>query len=147
MKNTFTDDLKYGKKGEKIVLNCLREKYPTAYICNGYEPKYDVFIPEIGVGIEVKVDRGSQKSDNIAIECEYKGKPSGIESTKALYWVHFYYNDGWLVVTMDTFSLNQLCKRFRPVPGGQGALVKLIPKHIIRENFQVLPLSKVRVSV
>jgi len=45
--------------------------------------------------IEVKTERGLwQKTGNIAIEIAYKGKPSGLASTEADYWLHILEVDG-----------------------------------------------------
>ena len=44
---------------------------------------------ESGSKIEVKTERDFwHKSGNIAIEIEFRGKPSGLSTTKADYWIH-----------------------------------------------------------
>ena len=45
--------------------------------------------------IEVKTERGLwQDTGNIAIELAYRGKPSGLASTEATYWLHILEVDG-----------------------------------------------------
>jgi len=65
---------------------------------------------------EVKSEFGFwQKSGNICIELAYKGKPSGLRTTKAKYWVHrFMFNQDvcvgqWLVPVKN---LKQIVKIF-----------------------------------
>jgi hypothetical protein len=65
---------------------------------------------------EVKSEFGFwQKSGNICIELAYKGKPSGLRTTKAKYWVHrFMFNKDvcvgqWLVPVKN---LKQIVKIF-----------------------------------
>jgi hypothetical protein len=69
MKNTkFDIDLKYGKDREKRVASLLAKNKNK---------------------IEVKTERHWwHKTGNIAIEIEYRGKPSGLSVTEADYWVH-----------------------------------------------------------
>ena len=58
-----------------------------------YEEKVrDIF--EGDGSIEVKTERDIwQKTGNIAIEIRYRGKPSGISSTDAKWWIHILSND------------------------------------------------------
>lgn len=65
MANNFKADLAYGQLGES-------------------------FVSELGkdVSIEVKRDRLALSTGNIFLEVECNGKPSGIMSTQASYWVH-----------------------------------------------------------
>ena len=83
----FDESLDIGKQYEDIVLNMIQHKYPKAYKIEGYYKDFDIFIPELGVGVEVKSDQKSQYTGNIVIEIEYNGKPSALSTTKAAYWV------------------------------------------------------------
>lgn len=130
MKNTFTDDLKVGKIAEGIVLDLIHNKYPKAYLKTGYEPKYDIFIPEKNYGIEVKLDRKSRQTDNVAIECEYKGMPSGIKTTQAEFWVIIFWDKKWKYGIIKVDDLLSLCQRSDPICAGSGAMCHLIPKNV-----------------
>ena len=67
-KYDFVTDLKYGMDSEKNIANIL-----------GLQEKE----------FEVKTERSWwTKTGNIAIELEYKGKPSGLNKTEATYWIH-----------------------------------------------------------
>lgn len=85
--DTFKSDLAKGHEHERVVLRYIQKKYPEAVMMEGYTKEYDIWIPEIGEGIEVKSDEKSQLTGNIIIEIEFNGKPSALSTTKALYWV------------------------------------------------------------
>tara|TARA_Y100000114_G_C11573502_1_gene237589 strand:- start:139 stop:576 length:438 start_codon:yes stop_codon:yes gene_type:complete len=87
MKNVFSKDLEAGKKYENIVLCMVQKKYPKAYIVDGYCKEWDIFVPELNFGIEVKLDKKSIDTGNIVIEIEFDGKPSALTTTKAKWWV------------------------------------------------------------
>ncbi len=87
MIQTFKRDLKRGKHHENVVLNYIKAKYKNAYIKDGYCKEYDIFIPEVSFGVEVKSDEKSKYTNNIVIEIEFNDKPSALMTTKAKFWV------------------------------------------------------------
>lgn len=87
MIQTFKRDLKRGKHHENVVLNYIKAKYKNAYIKDGYCKEYDIFIPEVNFGVEVKSDEKSKYTNNIVIEIEFNNKPSALITTKAKFWV------------------------------------------------------------
>lgn len=99
MGDTFDRDLEAGKLHENAVLKLIQAKYPQAYIIEGYCKEYDIFVPEVNFGIEVKSDQKSKFTGNIVVEIEFNGKPSALSTTKAKYWV-FYdgYDYTWIRV-------------------------------------------------
>jgi len=99
MKQTFDRDLKIGKKYEQVVLNSVKEKYPQAYIEDGYCKDWDIYIPELKLGVEVKSDKKSMHTGNIVIEIQFNNKPSALSTTKAKYWVIYDgYDYNWFLV-------------------------------------------------
>jgi hypothetical protein len=92
---TFRNDLARGIKVEDIVLQKIQKKYRTAYRVQGYCKEYDIWIPEIAKGIEVKYDPMSNQTGNIVIEVEMFGKPSALMTTKASHWI--FYDDNVFV--------------------------------------------------
>jgi hypothetical protein len=92
--NTFYDDLEKGKKVEEQVCLLLRKTYPSASIIHAYKG-YDIWIPELGQGVEVKYDPMSNKTGNIVVEYEMFNKPSAIMTTTAFSWV--FYDDSVFV--------------------------------------------------
>jgi len=83
----FKESLSSGKQSEKIVLKMVQNKYPKAYIKEGYHKEYDIMIPEINKTIEVKKDFKSQYTGNVVIEMEMNNRPSGLQTTTADWWV------------------------------------------------------------
>ena len=102
MKQTFHRDLKIGKKYEQVVLDSVKEKYPQAYIEDGYCKDWDIYIPELKLGVEVKSDKKSMHTGNIVIEIEFNNKPSALSTTKAKYWVIY---DGY---DYNSFLVNDI---------------------------------------
>ena len=99
MINTFNKDLKRGKQIEHKVLNQIKTKYKNAYIERGYFKEWDIFIPELNFGVEVKLDKKSKYTGNIVIEINFNNKPSGLSTTKAKYWVIYDgYKYNWFLV-------------------------------------------------
>lgn len=89
--SNFDIDLNFGKIGENKVVNMFEG--------NG--------------SIEVKTERGSwQKTGNIAIEVKYKGKPSGLSTTKAKTWIHLLSQD-LNILGGFIFEVNKLKKRVK----------------------------------
>jgi hypothetical protein len=87
MVEDFKRDLERGKFHERYILNKIQNKYSKAYIVDGYYKEYDIYVPELDFGIEVKFDERSSQTGNIIIETESNNTPSGISTTKAKYWV------------------------------------------------------------
>lgn len=83
----FNDSLSSGKQSENIILKMVQNKYPKAYIKEGYHKEYDIMIPEINKTIEVKKDFKSQYTGNVVIEMEMNNRPSGLQTTTADWWV------------------------------------------------------------
>ena len=83
----FNDSLLSGKQSENIILKMVQNKYPKAYIKEGYHKEYDIMIPEIDKTIEVKKDFKSQYTGNVVIEMEMNNRPSGLQTTTADWWV------------------------------------------------------------
>jgi hypothetical protein len=99
MINTFNKDLKRGKQIEHKVLNQIKTKYKNAYIEKGYFKEWDIFIPELNFGVEVKCDEKSKYTGNIVIEINFNNKPSALSTTKAKYWVIYDgYKYNWFLV-------------------------------------------------
>ncbi len=82
--SNFRADLTYGQLGEAFVASLGKD-----------------------TSIEVKRDRLCLSTGNIFIEVECNGKPSGIMSTEASYWVHLVPKGEWQVggMLLDTKAL------------------------------------------
>lgn len=97
-KSSFKKDLQRGTKVEDFVLQKIKNKYPEARRMSGYCKEYDIWIPEISQGIEVKYDPKSNETGNIVIEIEMGGKPSALSTTKAAQWIFY---DGKSLVSIE----------------------------------------------
>jgi hypothetical protein len=89
--NDFRYDLEIGKEGERIVDSLFKDKL-----------------------VEVKRDSWVSKSGNIAIEYESRGKPSGIATTEADYWIIIFsggYQDKVMCV-FETELLKEVSRRY-----------------------------------
>ena len=96
--NTFKRDLKRGKVHENFILDKIKTKYNQAFIKDGYYKEYDIFVPELNIGIEVKSDEKSKYTSNIVIEIEFNNKPSALSTTTAKYWVIYDgYEYNWFI--------------------------------------------------
>ena len=69
---TFKRDLQRGKYHENIILDIIKSKYSKAYIKEGYCKEYDIYVPEMNFGVEVKSDEKSKYTNNIVIEQNFK---------------------------------------------------------------------------
>ena len=85
--SNFHLDLERGVAVENKVIGMIREKYPCACRILGDFKDYDIWIPEISAGIEVKYDPRSNETNNFVIEIESRDSPSGLMTTKAKFWV------------------------------------------------------------
>jgi|TARA_R110000782_G_scaffold22345_4_gene59379 hypothetical protein len=111
----FDIDLKYGQERERRVEKIITEGK-----------------------LEVKTERDWwQKTNNIAIEIESYGKPSGIMATEAKYWVHIL-ADGekdYCRLIFDTKTVKRLTKKYikNIKNGGDGW----------KSKFVLIPLSEI----
>ncbi len=95
MPRTIESDIKLGEKLELSVLKkVIHPFFPYAFKIEGKCSEYDIWIPEIGDGVEVKYDLTARKTNNLFFESEHNGKPSGINITQSGLWVH--YDGTWL---------------------------------------------------
>ena len=84
----FELDLQTGKETERAILACIHKTYPKAFAIDGSFKAFDLFVPEIAAGIEVKADSMCHETGNVFIEISLGGKPSGLMVTLATYWAY-----------------------------------------------------------
>ncbi len=94
----FKESLKQGIELEKEFLAIIQKKYPCATLINAFKG-YDIWIPEISIGIEIKRDLKSKETGNILVEIEFNNKPSALMTTTAQYWV--FYVGEWLMIAPE----------------------------------------------
>jgi len=108
MREKFENDLKTGQLYEKKALKLIRKDYPKAYIQDGYFLEWDIYIPELDMGVEVKSDAQYKKTGNFYVEYECNGKPSGIAATKAKQY--YIYLDKLYILKTD--DLKDKCRKY-----------------------------------
>jgi hypothetical protein len=89
--NDFRYDLEVGQEGERLVDALFKSKR-----------------------IEVKRDSWVGRTGNIAIEYESRGKPSGIATTEAEYWIIIFsreYEDKVMLV-LETERLKEVARKY-----------------------------------
>jgi hypothetical protein len=99
---SFEKDLVRGQRAEEEALEYIKKIYPDAYIVDGYCKEWDIYIPSIGQGVEVKYDPMSKETGNIVIEVSFNEKPSALSTTKAYRWV--FYTKEEMIVTTPKFK-------------------------------------------
>lgn len=129
--NKFQTDLTYGKEAEKQVLKMIQMKYPKAHAVEGECKAYDIFVPEILSGVEVKSDRQAETTGNCFIEVKCNNKPSGICATRAEIWVYCTTRKKFWIEAKEiiTMILTNETKMFHDMPIGETSVVlgHLIP--------------------
>jgi len=124
--NKFKKDLEQGHKYEKLALDYL--DYDHFERKEGYFKEYDFVFSKDGkeYKVEVKSDRQSAITGNMAIEYECNNKPSGLTSTTADFWMYFVvHKDRDDCYKIPTNELKGLVKDCRKVRGGDGYKSKM----------------------
>jgi len=118
---SFTSDLALGNQYEQQALLYL--DHDEAKIIQGYHKEYDMWYIKDGkrYTVEVKCDRLSHKTGNVVIEYQCSGKPSGITSTKADFWMYFIIApEAERCYKIPTANLRKLIVGQRTIKGGDG---------------------------
>jgi hypothetical protein len=138
---SFAADLERGLEIERKVLKVIHKKYPEAHIVTALK-EYDIWIPEIQKGIEVKYDPMSCKTGNIVVEFEMNGKPSALMATGADWWIFY---DGEVMFSITPREIIQVIFNkmltYRMFTGIGDMFAKkafLIPKDWLIEKSRIL---------
>jgi len=123
MKN-FLNDLSFGKKYENILESYLTPFYTSINKIEGKFKDYDMICDD-KIKYEVKSDRLSIKTGNLAIEYMCNNKESGITSTKADYYAYFIIKSSdeydLYIIPTEYIKIKIKNKEFkRTVKGGDG---------------------------
>ena len=119
----FVEDLKFGKKYENELLKYII--YDSYNLADGLFKDYDlkININQKSITYEVKADRLTYKTNNIAIEYECSKKDSGISTTKSDFYAYFIIKpndnyDLYIIPTEDIKTFIKENKFIRIVNGG-----------------------------
>ncbi len=108
MREKFEKDLATGKIYENQALKLIQKDFPKAHIIDGYYKEWDIYIPELKIGVEVKSDAQYKKTGNFYVKYFCNGKPSGIATTKAKYY-YIYLDELYILKTDD---LKAKCRKY-----------------------------------
>lgn len=113
---------KPGRKSLRDEILDLKKK------SGGYKPDFDLDLAiglqgealvtslfSTGIKVEVKRDLKASETGNLAIEVMYRGKPSGISTTKADYWAFVLNNS---VIFVPTKIVMELAEEGKEIKGG-----------------------------
>lgn len=88
----FNEQLKQGNDGEQVIVDFLQRQFNMRFLNSNNTHDYDIkMIKEYTY--EVKTDRYNKfkkETTNMFIETYCNGKPSGVSSSKADYFVYFF---------------------------------------------------------
>ena len=106
----FNESKKVGDIIENEILKKIQKKYKNAFIDDRGKKfsDWDIFIPEINQGIEVKGDYKSKLTGNLVIEVEMYDKPSALSITKATYWVIV---DGFRIIWIKPIEIYRFIEK------------------------------------
>ena len=145
----FKSDLKFGKKYEGISMGF--NNFDRIVLAPPRQFKdYDYYIikGDKKICYEVKADKLSYRTGNLAIEFQCSNKPSGLTATKADYWYYFVV-DSENKYEVYKFPVNELkelvlrenCKK---VNGGDGYRAKMyLLKKSKCSKYKIKPENKV----
>lgn len=91
---SFYHDLDFGTKGEDWINEIFSD----------------------GTKIEVKTDTKAHETGNLFVEVYSRGKPSGISTTEANYWIFIIYFKSYCLI-LQTEKLKQLCRYYHSIKG------------------------------
>lgn len=120
----FDEDLNVAKQTEHEIGLLFAEYYGWNLVSMSNHKGYDLVLEKNGrnVLVEVKEDFAVGKTGNVAVEFSCRGKPSGISTTQADFWLYrLHMNEGLIHVLLETDELKrkiELEKYFRTVNGG-----------------------------
>ena len=102
--NHFYENLEFAQEGEREVAALLQRKLRGIEIIdsnnNGSSHDIEIMLEGRKVLFEVKEDVRASDTGNIVVECESRGKPSGIQTTKADFWLFRIHNEDGSVDTL-----------------------------------------------
>lgn len=156
----FKIDLEPAKRAERWVKETLEEDFGTVLQAEETNINYDLLIRKTGKKVEVKYDRLSKTTGQVAVETESYGKYKGvIRSTSDFYAIVCYDRDWseiiegfkkkgmWVCAIVSTNLLREmvLSKPYKETYGGdnKGTKISLVPvKEVIEASSKVYPIIK-----
>jgi hypothetical protein len=121
----FKKDLPIAEKSEKQVAEFLERSRGMKFLDKCNNSDYDIRMETktgAEITIEVKEDFSCERTGNVGVEYSYRGRPSGIETTKADFYLYKVHRpDGIGLYVIKTDKLKKMIEDnlyFRTVNGG-----------------------------
>jgi hypothetical protein len=154
--NKWLNDLNEGQKGERVIAEHIINKKDGEYeiVEFGNDHKYDFKLEsklkETYIYFEVKTDRYEYFKDihtgNLFIEVSCSGKPSGVSTTQADYFVYYFPDKelAYLIKVNDLKTLLLTEDHIRSTQSGDGGRVSgyLINRETWGHKFIILKIKK-----
>lgn len=145
----FNLDLPIARKTERQVAEYLIEKGNMSFLDECDTNAYDLKMRTPNgteVTIEVKEDFTCERTGNVGVEYECRGKPSGISVSKAQFYLYKVHEPSgriglYIIPTKDLKEMVARQKYFRVVNGGDpgsNSMNYLFKLNVIKENFKYL---------
>ncbi len=132
----FHQDLADGKAAEDEVAARLQRHFKLSDddIVRSGTKEFDLKIKSFDTTFEVKNDLMAERTGNVAIEYECRGKPSGLAVTRAEFWVYKFSGRYWLASVEDLKKRLFVEKTFhRNVTGGDaGSYTKMMLVKVVQ---------------
>lgn len=145
--DNFKRSLELGGRAQKYIIKHHSKDHKGLRQVEGNFKDYDV-IADDGYTAEIKYDILSEKTGNVGFEYHCFGKPSGIATTKALDWIHFYRLNGKLVYSIVRVNdlksfLRSNWKSLDKKKGGDYNCSKMVvvPALDFADHFSYLPVK------
>lgn len=138
----FKEDLQTGHKAEEYILKELKKFDPSVKRVEGYEKRFDIVGDE--ASYEVKYDRMSVKTGNVAVEYRCRNKNSGLSTTEADYLAYIYFDgENWVWQLMYAPEFKEALKNsdYKKVNGGDNweSEMLLIPVSAFAKLAYIFP--------
>jgi len=149
----FRKDLPVAKETEKEVAKLLEEHYGVNILSFGDTGAYDILALIKGkeIKLEVKEDFMCGDTGNVALEFGCRGKPSGIETTEADFYIYkLHMSNSCIHYVMQSTKLIRekiACSQYlRKVKGGDkgsNSMNYLFKYNVFIKGASMLPLDKI----
>lgn len=137
----YSKDITVARKAESMIKDLLVEKYEYEFVEFCYDNKYDLLMKNKQgdpISFEIKEEFTHAKTGNIGLEFSCRGKPSGISTSTADYYIIIVHNSDesktiYKIATSTIKFLVDNLMYFRIVNGGDRKSNSL--NYLFRDNL------------
>lgn len=143
----FETNLAIGQDWEHVAVIIL-ESLGFKFVSSSNYSNYDIEMEYNRVRATFEIKTDFYNNDDLVVEYEYYGSPSGIAITKARFWCFIFPYD-WQMWLIRTWKLREMCiKGGDPIIGGDNNKSKMFrfSKMEVVMNFNVIDYKNVEFS-